>query len=637
MLRAWRRIFERLDQPAAIPAQDPGDVARERERATLQTPLTALGMSARATNALERQGAVTVADLLAIPRFELIRLRGVGMVTRTELVDLQRQLRDRLGTQEPRFAATSRSTTEAEPDVQRLDAFVAQMLPKRTSRNASEIDSLRLLLGLEATFTPAGDWASQTEVAQQREVTRARVGQIAAKARERWRRLPSMTRLRDELVAHIAQLGGVAGTRELELLVTAERGSGDSVADGVFATAVVRAAVETEGPMGDQRLTVRRTGRRVVIGVKGATPEQRQLTVDYAVRLGAAADDIARAETLPGPAEVAERLRAIRSPEHMSLTQERLVQVAAAASEDSAVSARLELYPRGLPAGRALALGRAALLGAAELTAEEVHHRIAARFPEAEALPVRPVLDEALREAGLDLRFDAARHAYLAPVQDAATGLTSLQSSGSRQATASITRPPTQLAPEIVEAHAFEARLDSAIASGGMLTLMVAPGRLRRAAAELRRFPVTAVDVDGLLIRHLHAAADSARVRWDLVLRVDADPAAADWAKLVTLVSRAMPGVQKELTSTIGTVLLENAGLLARYGQLRLVDELRAEVMRRGQLRGCWLLVPSDQQVELPLIDGQPVPVLTRNEWARIPEPWLENRHRSMRPSAGAA
>ena len=234
-------------------------------------------MSARATNALERQGAVTVADLLAIPRFELIRLRGVGMATRTELVDLQRQLRERLGTQEPRVAATSRSTTEAEPDVQRLDAFVAQMLPKRTSRNASEIDSLRLLLGLEATFTPAGDWASQTEVAQQREVTRARVGQIAAKARERWRRLPAMTRLRDELVAHITQLGGVAGTRELELLVTAERGSGDSVADGVFATAVVRAAVETEGAMGDQRWTVRRTGRRVVIGVAGATPEQRQL------------------------------------------------------------------------------------------------------------------------------------------------------------------------------------------------------------------------------------------------------------------------------------------------------------------------------------------------------------------------
>ena len=84
-------------------------------------------------------------------------------------------------------------------------------------------------------------------------------------------------------------------------------------------------------------------------------------------------------------------------------------------------------------------------------------------------------------------------------------------------------------------------------------------------------------------------------------------------------------------------MLLENAGLLARYGQLRLVDELRAEVMRRGQLRGCWLLVPSDQQVELPLIDGQPVPVLTRNEWARIPEPWLENRHRSIRSSAGAA
>jgi hypothetical protein len=40
------------------------------------------------------------------------------------------------------------------------------------------------------------------------------------------------------------------------------------------------------------------------------------------------------------------------------------------------------------------------------------------------------------------------------------------------------------------------------------------------------------------------------------------------------------------------------------------------------------MLVVSDEAQELPVLDGKPVPVITRAEWASIPEPWLQNVHR---------
>jgi hypothetical protein len=38
----------------------------------------------------------------------------------------------------------------------------------------------------------------------------------------------------------------------------------------------------------------------------------------------------------------------------------------------------------------------------------------------------------------------------------------------------------------------------------------------------------------------------------------------------------------------------------------------------------------------LPVMDGKAVPVITRGQWARIPEAWLRNAHRRGRAEAGA-
>ena len=61
------------------------------------------------------------------------------------------------------------------------------------------------------------------------------------------------------------------------------------------------------------------------------------------------------------------------------LSDERLLRLAAAASESAAVSSRQELYPRNMPAERALKLAQGALLGARELTVDQIRQRVLGR------------------------------------------------------------------------------------------------------------------------------------------------------------------------------------------------------------------------------------------------------------------
>jgi serine/threonine protein kinase len=634
MLRDWRRIFEALDRPAAEEAHDSHDVAREREEATFDTPLAALSLSARATNALERANALTVGDLLAIPPFEFNRLRGVGLTTRNELVTVHRELRARLGTPKRPSTTPSVSTTIDEPDVQLLDELAAQLIPKRTARNATAVDTVRLLLGLDGLGQRSGGWVSQADIGHTVNVTSGRVGQIVTKIRERWRRLPAVTRLRDELVIQVERLGGVAGASELARLVAAERGTGDRERDAVLGGAAVRAAVETEVAMEEPRLAVRRirSAGRVLIANAGPSAAEGQRAVEYAVRLGAIADEVASAETLPSPAEVSERLRAVRAPDNVQVSQERLVQLAAVASEHGAVSARLELYPREMSAVRALRLARGALLGSERLSEQQIRQRVGARFPDAELLPVRPALDELLNDVGLDLKFDDRVGEYVGQHRLALTAVTSYASPLDRLATGHSPLPAAREDPETAEAGRFEQRLAAALVDGGLLTLMAYPHDLTEAANELRRFDVTPIDLDVLFIRRLHAAAEHANVRWDLVLRADAAAASSpDWSRLTALVDRAMPAIEEEITAIPGTVLLERTGLLARYGKLGLLEQVRTAAIGDRPLCGVWLLIPADDQVDRPMIDGSAIPVLTPNEWARVPRAWLRNLHRAAR------
>lgn len=60
---------------------------------------------------------------------------------------------------------------------------------------------------------------------------------------------------------------------------------------------------------------------------------------------------------------------------------------------------------------------------------------------------------------------------------------------------------------------------------------------------------------------------------------------------------------------------------------MEILETLRDGCGERDGLPGVWVLLPADEQKDLPALDGRPVPVLTPGQRARIPRAWL-------RPSA---
>jgi hypothetical protein len=197
------------------------------------------------------------------------------------------------------------------------------------------------------------------------------------------------------------------------------------------------------------------------------------------------------------------------------------------------------------------------------------------------------------------------------------------------------TPPSGELPPEIVDARLFENKLRRAAADGTFLALTVVPKGLEPAERELtRRFQVTVRNVDEIFIRLIRRQAEAVTANWNVVLRADSAPRESqDWRNLMILVSRVIPSLEQELLATEGTALLVFPGLLARYGQLDVLERLRDRVTSPSgsgtPLRGLWVLVPSDEQNALPTLDRKPVPVISSNQWAWIPEAWLANAHRA--------
>ena len=643
MLRSWRQIFETVTTTAD---ERPQERREERElaltRATHETPVAALGLSPQGLDTLERIGVLTVADLLRSQPFRLNRIRGVGVATRRSVVDTRRTLLSRLGPPEPLRARSSatRTTSEEAPDVERLDELVAQLLPRESSRNRAQVDGLRALLGFDPDLEVSGRWPSQGEVAARFDVSRARITQINGQGRDRWRRLKAVTRLREDLCAILDRLGGVAGVTELEAEIGSAWGAEDETQRAALARAAVRAAVEVEQAMELPRFRTRRTADRVLVASAGETLEERQSALEYAVRLGVAADALARCEPLASSAEVSALLGAVRAPDAVAgLTIERLIRLAAYTSSGAAVSGQLELYPRGMTAERTLRLARGALHGAERLSVDELHSRVTARFPEAEALSARPELDELLERAGLELRWDDQQQAYLPPERHVLTELTShLSSSLTRLPTAAVTHVPEREEPEVVRAREFEAQLQAAAREGGLLYLCTVPSRLAKARRELLRFGVHPVDADAAMLRALRESARELKVSWELVLGADAaDRADVNWSRLSSLVARSLASVEAALGDHDGTVLIENPGLLARYGQISLLERLRERILAGGPPRGVWVLAPANWHGGQPVLDGVPLPALTPNEALEIPPAWLANAHRAERMLGQAA
>lgn len=643
MLRAWRMIFAGADRPLIGDGAD-GDVDLRPlvAEAGRDTRPAELGLSPRALDALDRANVTTVTELLLLPAAVITMMRGVGNATRREIADVLYLLRERFPEVVPVESAAAGHegqdgvSDDEQPDVRSLDLLAAQILPERAARDPHDGLLRQQLLGLEDAIP--GEvrlvWPSAEEIAGATKRPRVAIDQLLERERGRWLRVPSLTRLRDEIVEVIRGRGGVVTAEELAETLLSVRGS---VASGDLrrrrAIAVAFAAVEAELARGGSRLAVlRRDDERRLIALD-LKEGQGQALLRYARELGERADELAALDPLPGPGRAIEELRALEPPDAATpLSESRLLALAASASSQAGLSSRLELYPRGLPAARALRLAQGALIGAERLTVNDVRGRVSARYPDSKPLPERPVLDDLLQDLGLGLVWapetaDAGAYRFAG----AAAELTSLTATPRRLPTAA-TSVSIDDDPDRQAAGALEQRLQRATEPASYLVLSSTEQEFAAAEEELaRRFSPTVLSFDELLLTRLRTEAEARGVSWEKVLSADAAPSGTrDAQRLLILVRKAIESVESDVASTPGLVLAKHLGLLARYGELQRLDRLRRRVIDGSDaLKALWVLVPVPASESLPSVDGQAVSIVTPVEWAQVTEAWVRNAHRA--------
>lgn len=650
MLEAWQKIFSTA--PGTITGTSEGvetDNSALLASATIDTNVAELGLGPAAVDALDRINVVTVKDLIRVWGKKLARMRGVGNKTRKRILAAVKVLRERLsaGTTGESISVPTEDTYTYEGHIPKeqlsIDMLCARILrAKAKSRNATETTALEALLGLD----PRVDliWPSQGDIAPLAGVTRGRISQILAEAQARWLKDPAITALRDQVAAILESNGGVMSAAEVcESLVTARGSVEDEPLRSRRAHVVTRAAVETENMREEPKYVLRRVGTNALIAADISL-------ADYAAALGQRADLIAKEDPLVPPARVVEMLREVPlPPEAEPLGDARLVRLAAAASQTAAISSKQEIYPRNMDAARAVKLSHGGLVGVRILNPEQIRQRVSSRYPLAAALPGRPQLDILLKEAGLDLVWDADHGepdgrrygAYVSTarnvlsITDPSSTLPRFATNVRTSGTPTSNFRPTYVPPEVAEARAFEERLRWAERDGSFLALTVKLNLYERACQELTgRFATRPLDLERVFLDALRQAAGEVGADWEVVVGADAaDQRSEDWRNLNHLIaSRVIPQVEETLIQGDGesknTVLTYHLNWLKRYGQVVMLSRM-AQAVQEGRLHGVWLLIPASPQTEMPLLDGAAVPVITNNQWAHIPESWCQNLHRT--------
>jgi hypothetical protein len=296
-----------------------------------------------------------------------------------------------------------------------------------------------------------------------------------------------------------------------------------------------------------------------------------------------------------------------------------------------------------MAAERSLRLGIGALsglgLGNGEdgFTIEQIRERLRSRYPEAEPLPNHPELQDLLRRVGLDVRWDDEKKIYHR--REASILVTSGSSIPSRLTTATSTRR-VDVTPELAEGRQFEERLRHAYNDGGFLVLTVRPSRMRRCEDELqRRFRLERVSFDDLLFDALRTEAEALEIDWKVVEQADgADHSSQDWHNLLHLVARVAPKVTADLCRRTEHLLMVHPGLIAHFDQMAVLETLRDKVGHDVPCPGIWVLVATDGQHDMPMLDNAEIPLITPGQRARVSEAWVDNVPRGRtKPAAEGA
>lgn len=592
MLRAWREAFANADQPRGE-AQGAGEATAQVDdafaEATARTPLDALPLSPRARSALRGAGIDQVSDLIARTVFELRSITGVGASTREEILDAYSRLRERV-------------ETEEEPDVQSLDLLSRQLIPTR-GWPEQDLNLLSQFVGLEGA-----PWRTTLELSEETGRDRSMVEAVARKGRERWyKTLTSVRRLADEIAEELAAGDGLLPVEMLEQAMLARRGS---VAQGEerarIAAACTRAACEAETYKETPRFSIaRRDGLQVVSLNDVLSPAD---ALDYVAHLGQRIDEIVG--DVPISSDLAaEALVRVDSPGILAAPTIDVCRMAVQASARASMNDRGEIYPIGMDPRVAVTQSDGLLYSAGRLTIDRIRELVRTRFPDAAPLPGRPELDSLVD--GMGLEWVDAEAAYRVTQPDTSfTALSQPSSSGS----------------SADEVERFKDRLERSRERFLALT-----AREKHAARAEHRLSgeegLTYAALDELLIEELRTYADEMGADWEALVELDKKgPAGPHWAILQSAARTASERLARRILSMPGTVIASRAGLLHRYGCTEAITEIRRQIESPGSdvsLEGFWLLVPTENSDALPQIDGEPVPVLDRNEWTHIPSDWI--------------
>jgi serine/threonine protein kinase len=638
MREAWTRAVTGSLETRHVEAHREGTISAAEilaivESAGVNTSLTSLPLSTRAANCLGRLGIDSVKALLETPPRILFMTRGVGQKTRVELDQLQETLRARFpeveirtGRPAPAVAADAsleRDLAEAPTSIELLVERAFRTVGRLVQRQGEALDRF---LGLaEGQDTSLDPWPTQSAVATQADIAQPNLSLLLKRCREKWSTDVELNAVRNHVALVLDAAGGVLTLPEGAAALLAHRSSDEiEPKRSAVARALLRILTESESGQEEPRWQTSRRAGQILLA---ASPAH----ASYALDLGAAADRVVQGPEVLGSAHVEQALAEVARPGSVApLPPGRAPRLAAACSARADLSSRGELYAKGLAAERALRLSIDSVAALAErpksgipstqriLTEERLREHIKGRYPRSAELPTRPALDKLLEEVGLEANWDPTQDAYSLREPEA---LSVVSPSTLR------TRIPPRPAASGVrprEAVRFEEDLVHTLNQRGLRVLMVDPRDLVEARDQLIESfrDLRAISLDSELIQAMRAHAERKQVQWPVVLAADSRGSTerGGWYKLQTLVEAALGAVRAELMASTAPLLITDLGLLARYGRLSLIEDLRAAAGTAHP--GTVILIPTDQQSSQPMLDGMVVPALP-GQFERIPRAWL--------------
>tara|TARA_R110002096_G_scaffold44524_1_gene119665 strand:- start:26619 stop:30962 length:4344 start_codon:yes stop_codon:yes gene_type:complete len=501
-----------------------------------------------------------------------------------------------------------------------LEGWQAALFPKKRKRDKH----VRALFGLEGPLQ--GDLGiGARELATALGVTRALIYQALAKAKQDWQEHPSLPSLAIQVQSFVSSAGGAmalsaVATQLLESLPHDRSTSpkANHTAAAALARAVVEAYKDDDGGLRFVRFT---DGQPWLFASDDLVAATRAL--------GQAADALAARDIVAGPDEVARHLLEVVAKTPLEgLSKDKLAKLAASASKRAACSYRLEIYPRGMSAQRALELASSGLKSG--LGPDEIVREVQTRYPDAEPLPPRPKLDTLL--GPLRLSFDAQSASYLRPGEASGTSLhTNVASTSYTKMTRVATPASAEISPDEVAASEFETTIKNCIESRSMLVLGVSTVKAELAAKALvARFGFAEHSFDRLFLDKLKATMAAKGIKPEVVYSADQEgPDGSTWGNLAKLATMVSGELAQSALPPKAPLLITHPGLIDRY---QLTGFLKALVAssKHDDAEATILLVPGHEGGQ-PKIEGRTViPGLLPGQSIRISRSWLTKQRKAL-------